>query len=138
MSKSTRQRNALSIVQIVTGIGILAFWLLFFSVGMEPAQQPPCYLAFEHAFPLPDMILAIALLTSAANVLKGGNWGLRLSLACAGGLLFLGLVDFSFRAENGAFSGPIIDGLQSLFIPLWCVAAGLWIFARTPRYGTER
>ena len=84
------------------------------------------------------MILAIALLTSAANLIQGGNWGPRLSLACAGGLLFLGLVDFSFRAQNGAFSGSIIDGLQSLFIPLWCVAAGLWIFAVTPRYDTER
>ena len=138
MSKSTRQRNALSIVQTATGIGILVFWLLFFTVGITPAQPPPCYLAFEHAFPLPDVILAIALLTSVANLIQGGNWGLRLSLGCAGGLLFLDLVDFRVRAENGAFRGSIIDGLQSLIIPLWCVAAGLWIFAFTPRYDTER
>jgi hypothetical protein len=133
LSQST-QLYALSIAQIATGIAILVFWLLFFTVGMAPAQPPPCYFAYEHAFPLPDSILAIALVTSGANAIKGGTWGPCLSFACAGGLLFLGLLDFSFRAQNGAFSGPIFEVLQSLIIPLWCVAVGLLIFAI---YGTR-
>ena len=50
-------------------------------------------------------------------------------MACAGGLLFLGVLDFSFTAQNGGFSGPIIEALQSGIIPLWCAAVGLWIVA---------
>jgi hypothetical protein len=121
------QQRALSLTQIATGIAILVFWLLFFTVGMAPAKPPPCYFAFEHAFPLPDTILAIALMASGVNVLKGGIWGRGVSLACAGGLLFLGVLDFSFTAQNGGFSGPIIEALQSSIITLWCVAVGLWI-----------
>jgi hypothetical protein len=128
MPQVTQQR-ALSITQIATGIAILVFWLLFFTVGMAPAKPPPCYFAFEHAFPLPDTILAIALVASGVNVLKGGIWGHGVSLACAGGLLFLGVLDFSFTAQNGGFSGPIIEALQSGIITLWCAAVGLWIVA---------
>ncbi len=119
---------ALSILQMLTGVAILGFWLLFFTVGMAPAQAPACYFAYEHAFPLPDAILAVALVTSGANVLKGRFLGPRLSLACAGALVFLGLLDFSFRAQNGVFSGPLIETLGSLIIPLWCVAVGILIF----------
>ncbi len=48
------------------------FWLEFFTVGTV-AAQPGCYFAFEHAFPLPDTILALALVTSGANVIKGNT-----------------------------------------------------------------
>ena len=128
------QQRALSITQIATGIAILVFWLLFFTVGMAPAKPPPCYFAFEHAFPLPDTILAVGLIASGVNVLKGGIWGHGGSLACAGGLLFLGVLDLSFTAQNGGFSGPIIEAMQSGIITLWCVGVGLWIVAV---YGTS-
>jgi hypothetical protein len=128
LSQSGPQQYALSLVQIATGIGIFVFWLEFFTVGTV-AAQPGCYFAFEHAFPLPDTILALALVTSGANVIKGSIWGPCLSLICAGGLLFLGFLDLSFRVENGALRAPIVDVLRSLIIPVWCVAVGLLIFA---------
>lgn len=121
--------RAPAIAQIVTGVGIFAFWLLFFTVGMAPASPPQCYFAFEHAFPLPDGVLATALIASGVNVLRRGTWGPSLALACSGGLLFLGLVDFSFTAQNGGFGGPAADALQSGAISLWCIALGLWIIA---------
>ncbi len=128
MSQSS-QEQALAIIQVATGIGILSFWLLFFTIGMAPAQPPACYFAFEHAFPLPDTILALALMASGISVLNGRSSGPGLSLACAGGLLFLGVLDFNFTAQHGGFSGPIIEALQSGIITLWCVAIGLWIIA---------
>ena len=122
-----KQLRMLSVLQIVTGIGISVFWLLYFTVGMAPAKPPPCYFAFENSFPLPDTILAIALIASGANILKEGTWGLSLSLISAGGLIFLGVLDFSFSAQNGLYSGQLTDALQSAFIPLWCVSMGMWI-----------
>jgi hypothetical protein len=128
MSRS-RQQQALAIAQIATGFGIAIFWLLFFTVGMAPARPPSCYFAYEHSFPPPDAILAIALVASGLNSLNDGTWGRGLSLACAGGLLFLGIIDFSFAAQNGGFDGPIMEMAQASIISLWCVGLGLWIIA---------
>jgi hypothetical protein len=126
MPESNRHR-ALTIAQIVTGIGILTFWLLFVTVGMAPASPSVCYFAYEHAFPPPDLLLAAALIASGTDILRGGDRGMSVSLACAGGLMFLGLLDFSFSAQNGGFSGPLSETLQAGIISLWCIGLGLAI-----------
>ena len=41
-------------LMILTGAGIILFWIAFFTIGLTPENAPPCYLAFEHAFPPPD------------------------------------------------------------------------------------
>ena len=129
-------QRALSITQIATGLGILVFWTLFFTVGMAPAQPARCYFSFEHAFPPADTILALGLIGSGFNVLTEKTWGPSIALACAGGLLFLGVLDLSFTVQNGGFSGPIVEALQSGLISVWCIGVGLWIIAthgiRTP------
>ena len=43
-------------------------------------------------------------------------------------ILFLGVLDFSFTAQNGGFTGPLGAALQSGLITVWCVAVG-WIIA---------
>ncbi len=123
------QWRLLPIAQILTGLGILIFWLAFFTIGIAPENPPACYFAFEHAFPAPDAILAIALISSGINIVRHGRWGHSVSLACAGGLLFLGVIDASFTAQNGGFSGPIDEALMSGVISLWCIGVGLWIIA---------
>ncbi len=119
--------RALAIVQIVTGIGIFAFWLLFFTIGLAPAKPPPCFFEFENSFPIPDAILATGLIASGVAMNRGLAWGSPISLACSGGLLFLGLIDLSFTAQSGGFRGPISDALQSAFISLWVIVLGIWI-----------
>jgi hypothetical protein len=132
--QTTRPDRALSIAQIATGVGIILFWTLFFAVGLAPAAPAPCYFAFEHSFPLPDTFLAIGLMVSAVNTLKNGSWGRSGSLVCAGGLLFLGIVDFAFSVQNGGYTGPLIEALQSGLISGWCVLLAIWIIsAYAPR-----
>jgi hypothetical protein len=126
---STSSERALSWTQIGTGVGIFIFWLLFFTVGMAPANPSACYFPFTHSFLFPDSLLAIALIASGIGVLKGAIWGRGLSLACAGALLLLGVVDLSFSAQSGGFEAPFIDTLVSIDLPLWCIAVGVWIFA---------
>ena len=121
--------NALSWTQIATGIGILTFWFLFFAADIAPARPPACYFPFEHSFPLPDSLLALALLASGVDRLRGGQWGNGVSLACAGGLIFLGLIDLMFTAQNGGFGGPLADTVVSVALSVWCVALGAWIVA---------
>jgi hypothetical protein len=49
------------------------------------------------------------------------------ALSCAGGLLFLGVIDFSFAAQNEGFKGPVLEVVQASVISLWCIGIGLWI-----------
>lgn len=117
-----------SVAQIAVGVGILVFWLLFHTVGMAPARPPPCYYTFENAFLPPDTILALALIVSGHNILNADTWGRAVALVCAGGLLFLGVIDFSFNVQNGMYSGALKDSIQAAVIPIVCVATGLAIF----------
>ena len=98
ISRIPSSQKVLPIAQIVTGIGILTFWGLFFTVGMAPATPAACYFAYEHSFPPPDLILAAALIASGTN-----------------------------SAQNGGFAGPLIEPLQAAGISLWCIGLGLAI-----------
>jgi hypothetical protein len=123
MSAVTTDRT-MAYLQIATGAGIAAFWALFFTVGLAPDNAPACYFAFEHAFPLPDLVLAAALLAAGRGLADGKPWGRALSLPCSGGLIFLGLVDFSFNVQNGIYAASGLDGAMSAAMNAWCVAFG--------------
>lgn len=116
--------KTIAVLELLTGAGLIAFWTLFFTVGLAPADPPPCYFAFEKSFPLPDSVLAVALLCAGVLLLKGKPAGRALSLVCAGALVFLGLLDFSFNIRNGIYSSSPADAAFSVFINAWCVLFG--------------
>jgi hypothetical protein len=121
------KRSLIASLEIVTGVGLILFWLAFFSVGLAPDQAPPCYYAYEHAFPLPDGILAILLLIAGILLMRSRPAGRTLSLIAAGALVFLGLLDFSFNLQNGIYMTSTIDLVLNAFINIWCVGFGLAI-----------
>ncbi|MBM3149942.1 MAG: hypothetical protein FJZ88_07975, partial [Chloroflexi bacterium] len=125
--------KTISILQIITGGFIILFWVAFFTVGLAPENPPQCYFAYEHAFPLPDTLLALLLIASGSLVLKGKPLGKTLSLAAAGALVFLGLLDFSFNIQNGIYTNSMMDLALNAFINVWCVAFGLAIIWRYRR-----
>ena len=118
-------KKMIACFEIATGLGILVFWILFFSVGLAPAHPPPGYFAFEHSFVLADSMLAVSLLAAGSLGLKGRPIGRILSFMCAGGLIFLGLVDFSFNVRNGIYIGDFLDGVVAAAINIWCVSFGI-------------
>jgi hypothetical protein len=125
--------KTMAVFEIITGAGLLLFWLGFFTIGLAPDNAPPCYLAYEHSFPLPDIILAVGMLASAALLIKGKAAGRTLSLVCAGALIFLGVLDFSFNIQNGIYALSAPDLVLNAFINLWCVFFGAllaWKFWR--------
>lgn len=111
-------------LEIATAVGIAVFWLLFFTVGVAPTRPPPGYFAFEYSFVLSDIVLSLALLIAGALLLQERPFGRVLSLACAGSLVFLGLVDLSFNAMNGMYTTDLVDGVLSAGINLWCLGFG--------------
>jgi hypothetical protein len=116
--------------QLITGIGLFLFWIAFFTVGLAPEHPPEGYYTFEHAFPLPDICLGIALLAAAYGLSRDKGYGRPLSLACSGGMIFLGLVDFSFNIQNGMYLISATDLIVNAVINLWCLIFGGWMFAR--------
>ncbi len=116
--------------QLITGIGLFLFWIAFFTVGLAPENPPEGYFTFEHAFPLPDITLGIALLMAAFGLKNGKSFGRPLSLACSGGMIFLGLVDFSFNIQNGMYLISTADLIVNTVINLWCLIFGGWMFLK--------
>ncbi|MDD5397955.1 MAG: hypothetical protein PHU70_02625 [Dehalococcoidia bacterium] len=119
------KRRLIASLEIVTGVGLILFWLAFFTVGLAPEKAPPCYFAYENSFPLPDGILAVLLLIAGILLMKSNPAGRILSLVGAGALVFLGLLDFSFNLQNGIYLTSVIDLVLNAFINLWCVVFGL-------------
>jgi hypothetical protein len=117
--------KTIAVLELLTGIGIILFWIGFFTIGLAPENPPQCYFAYEHSFPLPDIILSIAMLASGILLLKNKESGRTLSFVCSGGLMFLGLLDFSFNIQNGIYMTSTLDLVLNAFINVWCVGFGV-------------
>jgi len=122
--------RTIPVLEIITSAGLILFWLGFFTIGLAPEHPPECYFAYEHAFPLPDLVLAAVLLASAILLVRARPLGKTLALVAAGALIFLGLVDFSFNLQNGIYLSSTLDLVLNAFINIWCVAFGLAIVWR--------
>jgi hypothetical protein len=119
--------KTIAVLELLTGIGIILFWIGFFTIGLAPENPPQCYFAYERSFPLPDIILSIAIIASGILLLKNKESGRTLSFVCSGGLIFLGILDFSFNIQNGIYMTSTLDMVLNTFINVWCVGFGVTI-----------
>lgn len=117
--------TAIIYLQIATGVGLILFWILFFTVGLAPENAPDSYADFERSFPVPDVILALALIASSVLLLRGDPAGVTLSHAGGGALIFLGVLDLSYNLQNMFALQSLKERIFSGFINLWCVFFGL-------------
>lgn len=116
--------RTVAIFEILTAIGLVLFWLAFFTLGLAPENPPQGFFEYEHSFPLPDGLLAIGLFTAGTALLKCKEIGKLISLVCSGALFFLGVVDFSFNIQNGMYQLSTTDLILNAFINLWCLFLG--------------
>ena len=120
--------KTLAYLQILTSIGLILFWTAFFLFDLAPENPPTGFFEYEHSFPLPDGVLAIGLLLSGIGLIKKKDYAKNLSLICAGALIFLGLVDFSFNIQNGMYLPSTADLILNAFINIWCLFLGGFIY----------
>ncbi len=118
---------AIAILELLTGVGLILFWVGFFTIGLAPKNPPKGYMEYEHSFPLPDGLLAVLLLIAGILLLLNNPWGGNLSLIAAGALIFLGVLDFSFNIQNGVYKISKSDLILNAFINVWCVGFGIAI-----------
>ncbi|MBI1745270.1 MAG: hypothetical protein HYR55_01625 [Acidobacteria bacterium] len=114
----------LAILQIVMALGLIGFWVTFFTIGLAPQEPPPGYFVYELAFPFPDGCLALSLLLAAAGIFRNRPAALYLTVASLGGLIFLGLLDLSFNWRNGIFMANPVDATINGLINITCVLFG--------------
>jgi len=119
--------STIAILELLTAVGLIIFWILFFTVGLAPKNPPAGYLPYEHSFPLPDGLLALLLLAAGTLILLNNPLGANLSLIAAGALVFLGVLDFSFNIQNGMYKTSKMDLVLNAFINVWCVVFGVAI-----------
>jgi hypothetical protein len=74
-------------------------------------------------------VLAAGLLAAGTMLIGGRPLGRSLSRLCAGGLMFLGLVDLTFNLLNGVYLDLLGGGLMVGAINLWCLGLGVMLAA---------
>lgn len=114
------------ILQLLTAIGLLAFWTAFFTLGFANDAYPPCYETFEHCFPLPDGFIAIVLMAAWMTYSKNRDRYIQLTRIAGGAMIFLGLCDISFNTLNGMYSISTAELIMNGFINIWCLGFGSW------------
>jgi hypothetical protein len=118
---------AIAVLELLTGVGLILFWIGFFTIGLAPKNPPKGYMEYEHSFPLPDGLLALLLLAAGILTLLNNPLGNHLSVIAAGALIFLGVLDFSFNIQNGVYKISKSDMIMNAFLNIWCVGFGIAI-----------
>jgi hypothetical protein len=93
-------------LQVLTALGIAAFWVTWFREPHEEPWLPSGYVEHERVFVFPDSLLATLLVCSAVLAVLELPLGRALGLVCAGMLLFLGVIDAAYYALHGMYARP--------------------------------
>lgn len=102
-----------AVLQVVTAVGIAAFWLTWFREPHREPWLPTGYVEHERVFVFPDTLLATVLVVSAGLTVAGVEIGRSLALVSAGMLLFLGVIDAAYFAQHRMFArerGGLVNG----------------------------
>lgn len=119
----------LAVLQLGTAVGIAAFWTSWLRTDHDITRLPEGFVEHERAFVLPDSVLALTLVVSAALNLLERPLGSSLALVAAGMLIFLGLIDAAYFARNGLFARDR-GGVGNAAIVVWMLLLAVLLAAR--------
>ncbi|HEB34348.1 hypothetical protein LCGC14_2155140 [marine sediment metagenome] len=128
--KYTKTVKFASIMELAIAVGIISFWIAFFSADLVNIDDPhleEIYMAFESAFPVADISLSIVLIIGGIGLLKKMPFGVLFSLLGGASLIFLGLLDVSFNTQQGIYLLGIGEAILNISINLLCLGGGVFL-----------
>jgi hypothetical protein len=121
---------------------VCAYWVAFYHSNLtlpdsvahpsEPGFDPfkAVYMGFESAFPLADLLVAVAASLAAFYLVGKDAKAVLFGLIGSGALGFLALIDISFNLHHGLYAPSLLAsdaGLRlELLINIACVAGAFW------------
>jgi hypothetical protein len=116
----------IAVFEILLGIGILGFWILFYLTEYKnPKKMNEVKFKHEKSFPLPDLGWVLpCLIVAALGLLMEQKFGYFFSALAGSGMMFLGLIDLAFNIQNGGFKKEGFDKYMSAIIVLLMLVFG--------------
>jgi len=90
----------LSVLLIISAIGLVYYWVDFYTRKGVQVIQEDWYLKFQKACSVADMWIVACALIGAVGLLTEQNYGLLFSILAASSGIFLALIDITFNIEN--------------------------------------
>ena len=112
-------------LEIVTGAGILLFWLGALMLGLAPENAGPDYFNFMYSFAGADAVLVVLLIAAGVLLMNKRQIGILLSLVATGMLVYMGLTDIGYNLIAGVYLASSVDLVINAVINLWCVGFGV-------------
>jgi hypothetical protein len=126
--------GAVATLMIVTALGTAAFWIGFFAGGEAlHSSATDVYRAFEHSFPAADAWMATCALAAGVGLALRRRWAVVVGIAAGSALVFLGLIDTTFNAEQGLYGRRSAAMAVEAVINVFCLTVGpfaVWWFWR--------
>ena len=114
----------LAVILIIFALGTVAFWIVFFTLGLVSASDRPAYLEHEKSFPLADAYMAVCLLIGAVGLMRKRAWGHLFGYLGASGVIFLGLMDTLYALQNGLIKDFSFASIETFVICASCLVLG--------------
>ena len=114
----------LAIVLTLFSLGVVVFWIEFFTSGTVSMSSTPAYLEHEQSFPAADGYMAICALICAAGLIRLRPWGLLFGLLAGSAIIFLGLMDTLYSLQQGIFGEFSLAAAEAFVICAVCLILG--------------
>ncbi len=113
--------RAITILLWLTALGIIAYWISYFTDGTVHSTAETCYHVFERTFPAPDGMIALCAIATALGLSRRKDWAVFTGMAAVGGLLFLALIDISYNVWNDMYVDMAAPMIIESVINLYCL-----------------
>ncbi len=114
----------LAVILAIFAMGTIAFWIVFYSVGLVSASDRPAYLEHEKSFPLADAYMVVCAILAAVGIIRRRPWGLLYGLLAGSATIFLGLMDTLYALQQGLIHDFSFSWVETFFLCSLCLTLG--------------
>lgn len=108
-------------------VGIILYWVSYFTEGQVQAVSDACYDVFQRNFPLPDGFIALCSILCAEALRRRHGIAVLWGLLVAGGYLFLAFIDIAYNLWNGIYSVGNSAVSFEVLINVFCIGMAVWL-----------